>query len=152
MLRATGIVRKPAVKSDRVVDRVVLDHEGRSRRRIALTAEGGLEFLLDLDKATSLADGDALKLEDGRLVLVKAAPQRLLEIRAENPLRLIKVAYHVGNRHVPLQVVLQQTPSTQFPLTHSVLPLQVCPSIFSQLLAPSHAFGETQMFAGNVSD
>jgi hypothetical protein len=54
-------------------------------------------------------------------------------------------------RHVPLQVVLQQTPSAQLPLTQSMLPLQVCPSIFLQLLAPSHALGELQMFAGNVS-
>jgi urease accessory protein len=104
MLRATAIVRKPAVKADRVADTVTLDHEGRSRRRIALTGEGGLDFLMDLDKATVLSDGDALKLEDGRLVQVKAAPQRLLEVRAENPLRLLKVAYHVGNRHTPAEV------------------------------------------------
>jgi urease accessory protein len=104
MLRATTIVRKPAVKADRVTDTVTLDHEGRNRRRIALTGDGGLEFLLDLDKAALLNDGDALKLEDGRLVQVKAAPQRLLEVRAENPLRLLKVAYHVGNRHTPAEV------------------------------------------------
>jgi urease accessory protein len=104
MLRATAIVRKAAVKADRVIDTVTLDHEGRSRRRIALRADGGLEFLLDLEKATTLNDGDAVKLEDGRLVAVKAAPQRLLEVRAENPLRLLKVAYHVGNRHAPAEI------------------------------------------------
>jgi urease accessory protein len=104
MLRAAAIVRKPAVKADRVADTVTLDHEGRNRRHIALTGDGGLEFLLDLDKDTVLNDGDALKLEDGRLIQVKAAPQRLLEIRAENPLRLLKVAYLVGNRHAPAEV------------------------------------------------
>src|SRR4051795_7298900 len=87
MLRATSIVRKPAVRPERVVDRVTLDHEGRNRRRIALKAEGGLDFLLDLERAAALNDGDAVKLEDGRLVQVQAAPQRLLEVRAENPLR-----------------------------------------------------------------
>src|SRR4051794_29957508 len=104
MLRATSVVRKPAVRADRVADTVTLDHEGRHRRRVALTGDNGLEFLLDLDKATILGDGDAVKLEDGRLVQVKAAPQRLLEVKAENPLRLLKVAYHVGNRHSPAEV------------------------------------------------
>ncbi|HEX8665840.1 MAG TPA: urease accessory protein UreE [Beijerinckiaceae bacterium] len=104
MLRATAVVRKAAVKSDRVADTVVLDHEGRHRRRVALKGEGGLDFLLDLDKAVALDDGDAVRLEDGRLVQVKAAPQRLLEIRAENPLRLMRVAWHIGNRHTPAEI------------------------------------------------
>jgi urease accessory protein len=104
MLRATAVVRKAAVKPDRVADTVVLDHEGRHRRRVALQGEGGLDFLLDLDKATALADGDAVKLEDGRLVAVKAAPQSLLEIRAENPLRLMRIAWHIGNRHTPAEI------------------------------------------------
>ncbi len=104
MLRATTIVRRPAVKADRVVDTVTLDHEGRSRRRFALKGDNGLDFLLDLDKAAVLAEGDAVKLEDGRLVAVKAASQRLLEIRAENPSRLMRLAWHIGNRHTPAEI------------------------------------------------
>jgi urease accessory protein len=104
MLRATVIVRKAAVRPDRVADTVILDHEGRQRRRFALRGEGGLEFLLDLQKAAALNDGDALKLEDGRLVQVKAAPQPLLEIRAENPLRLTRIAWHIGNRHTAAEI------------------------------------------------
>jgi urease accessory protein len=104
MLRATAIVRKAAVKADRVADTVTLDHENRQRRRIALTGKGGLGFLLDLDKPAVLNEGDALKLEDGRLIAVDAAPQDLLEIRAENPLRLMRVAWHIGNRHTPAEI------------------------------------------------
>ena len=104
MLRATAVIRKAAVKADRVADTVTLDHEGRSRRQVALKSESGLDFLLDLDRATVLGDGDAVKLEDGRLVRVKAAPQRLLEVRTENPLRLLKVAYQLGSRHAPAEV------------------------------------------------
>jgi urease accessory protein len=104
MIRATSIVRKLAVKPERVNDSVTLDHEHRQRRRIRLTSDGDLEFLLDLDKATGLDDGDALKLEDGRLIIVKAAPQKLLEIKAENPLRLLRVAWHIGNRHTPAEI------------------------------------------------
>src|SRR3954471_17505619 len=104
MLRATTVVRRPAVKPEGVADSVTPHHEGRNRRRIALKGEGGLDFLLDLDKATALNDGDAVRLEDGRLVQVKAAPQRLLEVRAENPLRLLRIAWHVGNRHTPAEI------------------------------------------------
>lgn len=104
MIRATSVVRRPAVKPERVIDTVTLDHEARHRRRIALSATGGLQFLLDLEKATVLDDGDALKLEDDRLVLVKAAPQRLLEITAANPLRLLRIAWHIGNRHTPAEI------------------------------------------------
>lgn len=104
MLRATTIVRKPAVKADRVADTLVLDHEARHRRRVSLTGEGGLAFLLDLDRATVLDDGDAVKLDDGRLVQVRAAPERLIEIRTENPLRLMRVAWHLGNRHVATEL------------------------------------------------
>jgi urease accessory protein len=107
MLRATAVVRKPAVKPDRIADTVILDHEGRHRRRVALKGEGGLDFLLDLDKAAALNDGDAVRLEDGRLVQVKAAPQPLLEIRAENPLRLMRIAWHIGNRHTPAEIAAE---------------------------------------------
>lgn len=104
MLRATAVLRKPAVRPDHVVDTVMLDHDGRNSRRIALRGEGGLDFLLDLDRPTALNDGDAVKLEDGRLVAIRAAPQRLLEVRAENPLRLMRIAWHIGNRHTPAEV------------------------------------------------
>lgn len=104
MLRATSVLRKAAVKADRVVETLTLDHEDRNRRRVALKGDGGLHILLDLDKPTALGDGDAVKLEDGRLVRIVAAPQSLLEIRADNPLRLMRVAWHIGNRHTPAEI------------------------------------------------
>ena len=54
MQRATSIVRKAAVKADKVIDQVSLDHEGRHRRRITLTGEKGTAFLLDLEKTATL--------------------------------------------------------------------------------------------------
>ncbi|MBF9232095.1 urease accessory protein UreE [Microvirga alba] len=99
MPRAATIVRKPAVKADRVVDTVILDHAARNRRHATLKGEGGTEILLDLDMETTLNDGDALRLEDGQLVQVKAATERLLEVRAENPLRLMRLAWHLGSQH-----------------------------------------------------
>ena len=104
MLRATSVIRKAAVKADKITGTVVLTHEDRQRRRVMLTMVAGTDFLLDLDKATDLNAGDALKLEDGSLVLVDAAAQDLLEIRAESPLRLMRVAWHIGNRHTPAEI------------------------------------------------
>jgi urease accessory protein len=85
-------------------DRVVLDHDSRHRRRIALRGEGGIEFLLDLPEATVLRDGDALILDDGRAIAVKAAPEPLAEIAAADPVALARIAWHVGNRHLPAAI------------------------------------------------
>lgn len=104
MLRATTVVRKLAVKPDRVADTVTLTHADRRARLGTLKGEGGLKFLLALDKATALDDGDALKLEDGRLVQVRAAAEKLLEVRAENPLRLMRALWHIGNSHAPVEI------------------------------------------------
>lgn len=104
MPRVTTIVRKPAVKADRVVDTITLDHEARNRRQGTLKAEGGTEILLDLDMETTINDGDALRLEDGRLVQVTAAAEPLLEVKAENPLRLTRLAWHLGSSHGLVEV------------------------------------------------
>lgn len=104
MLRATSVVRRSAVPAGAAADTLTLDYGQRHRRRIAMTADGGLAFLLDLDRATVLDDGDAVRLEDGRLVAIRAAPQRLVEIRASDALRLQKIIWHLGNRHVPTEI------------------------------------------------
>ncbi|MGA0531797.1 urease accessory protein UreE [Hansschlegelia sp. KR7-227] len=104
MTRAVSVVRRPAVKPPAVVDAITLDHEARNRRRLAMTADGGLAFLLDLPRPMALDHGDALKLEDGRLVEVRAAEEELVEITAATPLRLAKIAWHLGNRHTPAEV------------------------------------------------
>src|SRR3712207_3476458 len=104
MLRATAVVRRPAVDTGLVIDHLTLIHDQRYRRRMAMSSDGGLSFLLDLDRATMLDDGDAVRLEDGRLVQVRAAPERLVAIRAETALALKKIIWHLGNRHVPAEI------------------------------------------------
>ena len=86
------------------VDTVLLDYDGRQRRRIALTGIGGTTFLLDLERVMGLQDGDALKLTDGRLVQVKAAPEALYEVRCRDPRHLVRVAWHLGNRHLETEL------------------------------------------------
>ncbi len=85
-------------------DSVVLDHDQRRRRRIALSGAGGLAFLLDLAEAPSLRDGDGLVLEDRRIVRVVAAPEALIEITAEDARHLARIAWHLGNRHLPTEM------------------------------------------------
>lgn len=104
MLRATSIIRKVALRHQALADTVVLDHRARQRGQGPLTGQGGLALQLDLQAGATLQDGDAVKLEDGRLVGVRAAPERLLEVRAENPARLLRLAWQLGARHRPVEV------------------------------------------------
>jgi urease accessory protein len=104
MIRATE-VRGQDRWNDPAADTVVLDFDDRHRRRMAMTGTRGLEFLLHLETAVALRGGDALVLEDGRLVEVVAAPEPLLEIRGADPHHLIRVAWHLGNRHLPTQIM-----------------------------------------------
>jgi urease accessory protein len=91
--------------SETPADTVVLDFDDRHRRRMAMTGTRGLEFLLDLEHAVALRGGDALVLEDGRLIEVVAAPEPLIEIRGSDPHHLVRVAWHLGNRHLPTQMM-----------------------------------------------
>jgi urease accessory protein len=104
MIRATQV--KPQYRwAETPADTVVLDFDDRHRRRMAMTGTRGLAFLLDLENAVALRGGDALVLEDGRLIEVVAAPEPLLEIRGTDPHHLIRVAWHLGNRHLPTQIM-----------------------------------------------
>ena len=104
MIRATE-VRGQYRWTEAPADTVVLDFDDRHRRRMAMMGTRGLEFLLDLENAVALRGGDALVLEDGRLVEVVAAPEPLVEIRGADPAHLVRVAWHLGNRHLPTQIV-----------------------------------------------
>jgi len=104
MIRATKVQGQHRW-TQAAADTVVLDFDDRHRRRMAMTGTRGLEFLLDLENAVALRGGDALVLEDGRLIEVVAAPEPLVEIRGADPLHLVRVAWHLGNRHLPTQIM-----------------------------------------------
>jgi urease accessory protein len=87
------------------VDHVVLDADGRFRRRMLMRGEGGLTFLLDLPKPMPLRDGDGLVLDDGSIVRVAGKPELLLEITAASGQALARIAWHLGNRHTDVQIV-----------------------------------------------
>ena len=89
---------------DRSAPAVTLDFEARHRRRIRLTLDDGEVILLDLPKAVAMSDGDGLQLEDGRWVRVQASQERLVEIRHADLAQLVRVAWHLGNRHLPTDI------------------------------------------------
>jgi urease accessory protein len=86
------------------VDTVAIDHDLRHRRRVRLATVAGASLLLDLKQAARLREGDALVLEDGGLVLVSAKPEKLLEIHGHDDGAMIRIAWHLGNRHLPVQL------------------------------------------------
>lgn len=104
MIRATKVLAA-GDWSDAPADSVTLAFDDRHRRRMAMCGEGGLDFLLDLPKATAIRGGDGLWLEDGRIIAVISAPEELIEIAADNHAHLVRIAWHLGNRHLPTQLM-----------------------------------------------
>jgi urease accessory protein len=89
---------------ERAAGTLTLDFDARHRRRIHLMTDQGEAVLLDLPNAVAMADGDGLQLEDGRLLMVQAAAEPVVEIRHEDPDQLIRLAWHLGNRHLPTEI------------------------------------------------
>lgn len=86
-------------------DVVVLAFDDRHRRRVAMRGVRGTSFLLDLPQAVALRGGDALVLDDGRLVEIVGAPEPLVEITGASEAATVRIAWHLGNRHLPVQLV-----------------------------------------------
>ena len=85
-------------------DSLTLSYDDRHRRRIRLTTDAGADVLLDLPKAVPIADGDGVALADGGWLAVRAAPEPLIEITCATPQELARIAWHLGNRHLPAEV------------------------------------------------
>jgi urease accessory protein len=82
---------------------VVIGFDRRFRRRLLLRLESGREVLLDLPQAVRLREDDGLVLPDGGVVRVCAAAEALLEISAAESALLLRISWHLGNRHLPVQ-------------------------------------------------
>jgi len=89
---------------EKAVGSLTLDFDARHRRRIRLTADQGEDILLDLPKAVAMADGDGLQLEDGRWLKVQAAAELIVEISHKDLNQLVRLAWHLGNRHLPTEI------------------------------------------------
>lgn len=87
-------------------DSVALAYDDRKRSRLKVTLASGREAGIFLERGEQLQGGDKLAAEDGGTVVeILAAPEKLIEAVADTPLLFARAAYHLGNRHVPVQIV-----------------------------------------------
>jgi urease accessory protein len=105
MWHVSGIADAGTWDRTRTVDRVVLDAGDRVRRRIVLTTEKGMKLLLDFPEPVMLRDSDGLVLDDGSIVAVAGQAEALIEISAKAPIDLVRLAWHIGNRHTDAQFI-----------------------------------------------
>lgn len=94
---------------------ISLDYDSRKRGRLRTRTETDEEVGLFLDRGQILVDGDYLKATDGRVVLVKAAAERLTEATTADPVLFAKICYHLGNRHTSVEI---QPGSVRFQTDH----------------------------------
>lgn len=105
MDRAERTIDRTDVDPSRVVGSVRLDLEGRRKRRHVVRRLDGADVLIDLAEVPTLADGDGLVLADGRIIRIEALSEALMEVSAEDERRRLEIAWHLGNRHLPVQFV-----------------------------------------------
>ncbi len=107
MIRATRVLVSGEA-TDAPTDSIELDFHHRHRRRLAMTSDSGREFLLDLESAIALSDGDRLLLEDGTVVVVRAKPEPVADLFPGASMTLAQLAWHLGNRHVRTQILVDR--------------------------------------------
>jgi urease accessory protein len=105
MQRAISHHRAGDWPADRARASITLPWAERYRRRFAMTDDEGGDFLLDLPEASLLAEGDGLRLADGGWIVVRAAAEAVADIDCADSETLVRIAWHIGNRHAPLQIL-----------------------------------------------
>jgi|SRR5690348_847150 urease accessory protein len=103
-MRAEAVLPAGTWDATAEIDTVLIDYDGRHRRRILLRTERGREVLLDLSQAVRLREGDGLPVDVG-VIRVRARPEKLLEIQSHDPGEMVRIAWHLGNRHLPVQLL-----------------------------------------------
>lgn len=100
---------------------LALTAEERTRSRHRFETDDGQPVFLQLPRGTVLQDRDVLRSEDGILVQVVAKPELVLTVTANFPLQLLQAAYHLGNRHVPLEITATYLRLTPDPVLQDLL-------------------------------
>jgi len=105
MRRAIAVATQGSWPVVKAAGTATLRHDDRHRRRLKLRTDEGEPFLLDLPRPARIADGDGLELDDGCYLLVRAAAEDCVLVRCADSVTLTRVAWHLGNRHLPVQIV-----------------------------------------------
>ena len=100
---------------------LLLSAEERVRSRHLFQTADGQAVYLHLPRGTVLHDGDFLQSNDGLIVQVKAKPEPVLTVTANSSLELLQAAYHLGNRHVPLEITANYLRLSPDPVLHDLL-------------------------------
>jgi urease accessory protein len=104
MPRAVAILRAGQNRSGEIVDTVLLDYDQRRTPDGVLTGLKGTQVQVAIAKSESLATDDCLVLDDGRLIEIVARPEPLLEVRAGDAAGMARLAWHLGDRHIPAEL------------------------------------------------
>lgn len=105
MLSALKYIPSSEAFEGSIIGTVTLDFDSRRRRRLRLTSDQGADFLLNLADVTTLRDGGVLALENGEGIAVQAALEPVVDIVCNSTAELVRVAWHLGNRHLPTQLL-----------------------------------------------
>lgn len=97
-------IHRIGTTDSQIDDRLILPFDLRQKSRQRVLLESGADAALQLERGTILRGGDRLVGDDGRTIQVVAAPEPVLLVSCATPRDLICAAYHLGNRHVPVQV------------------------------------------------
>ncbi len=92
------------IDSSEILDNLILPYELRIRGRLRATTETRVDVGLFLDRGPVLRDGDLLQAKTGEIVRIRAAEEQVVTARIENGQPLARLCYHLGNRHVTLQI------------------------------------------------
>lgn len=98
------VIEQRHTGNEAVQERLVLPFDLRCKSRLRARLVSGEEAGLFLERGSVLRGGDRLRGNDGRIVEVVAAPEQLIEIRTDDAALLARAAYHLGNRHMPVQI------------------------------------------------
>jgi urease accessory protein len=121
MARASNVIGAGHRHDRPVVDTVILDYAQRSARKATVAGVKGGTIEIDLHQPVRLRTDDLLVLEDGSLVEVVAAPEPLIEARAADVAGLSRLAWHLGDRHVPVQVLPNRIRALREPAIEALL-------------------------------
>ncbi len=93
-----------SASSAEIQEELCLPFDERKRGRLKATADSGREIGLFLQRGEVLRDGALLQAESGEVVRIKASQESVTTARCDDPLLFARACYHLGNRHVPLQI------------------------------------------------
>lgn len=88
----------------KISDKVAMSFDLRQKSRVRVTLQSGQEAALFMQRGTILRGGDLLQADNGAIIAVIAADQAVMKVTAPSAKALTRAAYHLGNRHVPLEI------------------------------------------------